>query len=68
VKLPRRRFLHLAASVAALPAMPRLARAQAYPSRPVRIIAPTGPLAARPTLSHGSSDRGLRTGSASNSL
>jgi tripartite-type tricarboxylate transporter receptor subunit TctC len=38
VKLPRRKFLHLAAGVAALPAVPRFARAQAYPSRPVRII------------------------------
>ncbi len=34
----RRRFLHLAASAAALPAVGRLARAQAYPTRPVRII------------------------------
>jgi tripartite-type tricarboxylate transporter receptor subunit TctC len=34
----RRRFLQLAAGAAALPAMPRMARAQAYPSRPVRII------------------------------
>jgi tripartite-type tricarboxylate transporter receptor subunit TctC len=39
MKLPRRRFLHLAASVAALPAVSRIARAQGYPSRPVRIIA-----------------------------
>jgi tripartite-type tricarboxylate transporter receptor subunit TctC len=38
MKLPRRRFLHLAAGVAALPAIPRMARAQTYPSRPVRII------------------------------
>src|SRR5262245_61515317 len=38
MKLPRRNFLHLAASAVALPAMPRIARAQAYPSRPVRII------------------------------
>src|SRR5262245_27206291 len=39
VKLPRRRqFLHLAAGAAALPAMSRVARAQAYPTRPVRII------------------------------
>jgi tripartite-type tricarboxylate transporter receptor subunit TctC len=43
VKLPRRNFLHLTAGAAALPAMPRIARAQAYPSRPVRIIAPTAP-------------------------
>jgi tripartite-type tricarboxylate transporter receptor subunit TctC len=40
MKLPRRAFLHLAAGVAALPAVSRAARAQAYPSRPVRIIAP----------------------------
>jgi tripartite-type tricarboxylate transporter receptor subunit TctC len=38
MKLPRRQFLHLAAGAAALPALPRIARAQAYPSRPVRII------------------------------
>ena len=38
MKLPRRRFLHLAAGAAALPAVSRIARAQAYPSRPVRII------------------------------
>jgi tripartite-type tricarboxylate transporter receptor subunit TctC len=44
MKLPhRRQFLHLAASVAALPAVSRVAWAQAYPSRPVRIIAPTAP-------------------------
>ena len=36
--LPRRGFLHLAAGVAALSAAPRMARAQAYPARPVRII------------------------------
>jgi tripartite-type tricarboxylate transporter receptor subunit TctC len=36
--LCRRRFLHLAAGAAALPAVPRLASAQAYPARPVRII------------------------------
>jgi tripartite-type tricarboxylate transporter receptor subunit TctC len=38
VKLPRRQFLHLAASAAALPALPRIARAQGYPSRPVHWI------------------------------
>jgi tripartite-type tricarboxylate transporter receptor subunit TctC len=39
MKLPhRRQFLHLAAGVAALPAGSRIARAQAYPTRPVRII------------------------------
>jgi tripartite-type tricarboxylate transporter receptor subunit TctC len=38
MKLPRRRFLQLAAGAAGLPAVSRVARAQAYPSRPVRII------------------------------
>src|SRR5262245_15065479 len=36
--LPRRKFLHLAAGAAALPAVSRTAWAQAYPARPVRII------------------------------
>jgi tripartite-type tricarboxylate transporter receptor subunit TctC len=34
----RRGFMHLAVGAAALPAVPRIARAQAYPSRPVRIV------------------------------
>jgi tripartite-type tricarboxylate transporter receptor subunit TctC len=38
MKLPRRNFLHLAAGAAALPALSRVARTQAYPSRPVRLI------------------------------
>ena len=39
MKLPhRRQFLHLAAGAAALPAMSRVARAQAYPTRPVHWI------------------------------
>src|SRR5215469_12824615 len=38
MQFARRRFLHLAAGAAALPAMPRIARAQAYPTRPVRIV------------------------------
>jgi len=38
MKLPRRQFLHLAVGAAALPAVSRFARAQAYPTRPVRII------------------------------
>ena len=46
MKLPRRRFLHLAASAAAVPAVSRVARAQTYPSRPVRLIVPFGPAGA----------------------
>jgi tripartite-type tricarboxylate transporter receptor subunit TctC len=38
MKLPRRKFLHLAAAAAALPAASRIARAQSYPTRPVHII------------------------------
>jgi tripartite-type tricarboxylate transporter receptor subunit TctC len=38
MKLPRRQFLHLAAGAAALPAVSRIAWAQAYPTRPVRIV------------------------------
>ena len=40
MKLPRRRFLHLAAGAAALPAASLIARAQAYPARPARIVVP----------------------------
>jgi tripartite-type tricarboxylate transporter receptor subunit TctC len=46
MKLPRRQFLHLAAGAAALPTVSRIARAQTYPTRPVRIVvafAPGGP-------------------------
>ena len=46
VKFPRRKFLHLAAGAAALPAVSRFAWAQTYPTRPVRIIVgfpPGGP-------------------------
>ena len=38
MKLPRRSFLHLAAGAAALPAVSHFAWAQAYPSRPVRVL------------------------------
>ena len=38
MKLPRRKFLHLAAGASALPAVSRIAWAQAYPSRPVKIL------------------------------
>ena len=68
MKFYRRTFLHLAAGAAALPAVSRIARAQAYPARPVRIIvgfarrrrdrhrrAPDGAMAvgaARPAVRH----------------
>jgi len=38
MKLPRRKFLHLATGAAVLPVLPHVASAQAYPSRPVRIV------------------------------
>jgi tripartite-type tricarboxylate transporter receptor subunit TctC len=41
--LPRRHFLRLAAGIAALPALPRVVFAQAYPTRPVRMIVPFAP-------------------------
>ena len=43
MKLPRRSFLHLAAgAAAAVPALSRIARAETYPARPVRVIVPFG--------------------------
>ena len=42
-ELPRRSFLHLAAGAALTPALSRIARAEAYPSRSVRIIVPVPP-------------------------
>ncbi len=43
MKLPRRKFLHLAAGTAALPALARIARAQTYPTRPVLYIVSSAP-------------------------
>ena len=40
MKLPRRQFLHLVAGAAALSAVSRSARAQAYPTRPITMIVP----------------------------
>jgi tripartite-type tricarboxylate transporter receptor subunit TctC len=47
MKLPRRRFLHLAAGGIALPAISRIARAQTYPARPITIM--VGAAAGGPT-------------------
>ena len=43
MKLPRRKFLHLAAAAAALPAVSRTARALSYPTRPITMIVPFAP-------------------------
>src|SRR5262245_37442435 len=43
MNLPRRQFLHLAAAASALPVASRFARAQAFPTRPVRIVVATAP-------------------------
>jgi tripartite-type tricarboxylate transporter receptor subunit TctC len=50
MNLPRRKFLHLAAGAIALPAMSRIARAQAYPARPVRYIVSAPPGGAQDIL------------------
>jgi tripartite-type tricarboxylate transporter receptor subunit TctC len=50
MKLPRRTLLHLVAGAAALPAVQRFAWAQAYPSRPVRLIVPFAPAGASDVL------------------
>src|SRR6516164_4723958 len=43
MKLPRRQFLHLVAGAAVLPAVSRIAWAQVYPSRPIRLVVPFPP-------------------------
>jgi tripartite-type tricarboxylate transporter receptor subunit TctC len=43
MQVARRRFLHLAAGAAALPAVSRITRAQGYPSRPIRLVIPFPP-------------------------
>jgi hypothetical protein len=67
MKLSRRRFLHLAAGAAALPAVSHIARAQVYPTRPVRLVVGF-PQVARAICLHVCSPNGFQSGSASNSL
>jgi tripartite-type tricarboxylate transporter receptor subunit TctC len=53
----RRQFLYLAAGAAALPAVSRVARAQAYPTRPITIVVPFAAGAATDTIGHIIADR-----------
>src|SRR5215211_1046585 len=46
MKLARRRFLQLTAAATALPTVPRVASAQAYPARPIHLIVPFAPAGA----------------------
>src|SRR5947207_15415908 len=43
MKFSRRRFLHLAAGAAAMPALPHIVTAQSYPARPIRLVVPLPP-------------------------
>ncbi len=57
MKLPRRRVLRLIAIAAASPAMPSIARAQAYPARPIRLVIPFPPGGAFDTVGRPLADK-----------
>jgi tripartite-type tricarboxylate transporter receptor subunit TctC len=57
MNLPRRQFLHLAVGAAALPAVSRMARAQAYPTRPITMIVPFAAGGPNDTIARIISDR-----------
>jgi len=50
MRVPRRQFLNLAAGAAALPTLPRIAKAQTYPARPITMIVPTAAGASMDTI------------------